>query len=124
MITRYECPVGPCEWTLDDPGPDPSEGCGDTIEEVAYSALRAHMLRAEAAIRGHLEDHGLLGLVQEIVRLRAAARLEEQGALAVMAILLRRLGGTAEITGAEIAAESGTVHREPGQFSTRFTVTG
>jgi hypothetical protein len=70
VITRYECPIGSCEWTRDDTGPEVGEGAGGTIEEAAASALRAYLLRAETAVRAHLETHSLLEWVQELARLR------------------------------------------------------
>lgn len=70
---RYECPIGECPWTMDHPGPDAAEGRGRTIEEIAFSAMRAHLLRAEAALREHLESHSLIEWVREVVRLSQQA---------------------------------------------------
>jgi len=123
VTVRYECPIGPRPWTLDNPGPDPSEGCGQTIEEIAFSAVRAHLLRSEAAIRGHLETHSLLEWAQEIQRLKTERWRSDKDALAVAAILLRRLGGSAEITDAELAAERGILQREPAIHGFRLSVT-
>lgn len=120
MITRYECPIGPCPWTTDDAE---IAGGGPRYFDSTAAMLADYLQCAEAVIRGHLETHTLLDWATEIQRLHTEHHREEQAALTVTAILLRRLGGSAEVTDAEMAAESGTVHREPGPFSTRLTVT-
>ena len=78
VITRYECPLGSCGWTREDPGPDASEGTGETIEQAAANAVRAYLLRAETAIREHLETHSLLEWAQEVMRLRGELDREKR----------------------------------------------
>ncbi len=123
-VARYECPIGSCTWTHDTAGPDLSEGTGETIEEAAFSSVRAHLLRVESVVRDHLETHSLLEWVQEVMRLREDAGRTVRNASLVAVILLRRLGGQAEITDAEAAAEQGTLAREPVPHGFRLTVTG
>jgi len=113
VITRYECPIGSCPWTRDDPGPDASEGTGETIEQAAANAVRVYLLRAESAIREHLETHSLLEWAQEVMRLRGELDREKRDASAVGASLLRRLGGSAFVSGSELTAASGTLLRTP-----------
>jgi hypothetical protein len=122
LITRYECPIGPCPWTHDDPWPDALEGSGATVEEAAFDAMLKHVTRVESAVKAHLETRPLIEWVQEIQRLRAEHWRGDRDARVIAAILLRRLGGSAEIADAEMAAEQGTLFREPTAPGFRLSV--
>lgn len=116
LATRYECPIGSCEWTRDDPGPDPSEGTGETIGQAAENAVRAYLLRAESAIREHLETHPLLEWAQEVMRLRDQAWRADRDAVLAASVLVRRLGGEVQVSDAELAAAGGRLIREPAPW--------
>lgn len=70
VITRYECPVESCPWNRDDPGPDPGDCQGETLDAAVRAGMLAYALRTEAVVRAHLETHSLLEWVQEVMRLR------------------------------------------------------
>lgn len=119
-VTRYTCPISVCPWVHDDPGP--STAGAFTSDPAAIAA--AHMLGMEGTVREHLETHPLIDWAREIARLREDAARTGRNASTVAVILLRRLGKTAEITDAEMAAEQGTLVREPVPHGFRLTVRG
>lgn len=108
-VTRHGCPIGPCPWTWDDPGPSGTVASDDDITAI----LLEHAVAAEAIIRGHLETHSMLDWVTEISRLQQERQRAERDGDRIAAILLRRLGGMAEVTDAELTAEDGMLIRHP-----------
>lgn len=106
--TVYSCPLEACEWTYAEP-PMTTAEIAATMGEDPSAVLLRHVMPAEVAARGHMEAHDLIEWVQEIGRLQRA----EADAVRVVAILLRKLGGTAVISEAELAHERGTLVRSP-----------
>lgn len=117
--TRFFCPVSRCDWTHDDPGPVLPAYAADP---AALSL--AHALEMESVIREHLETHPLIEWARELAKARSEKDAQARGVSLTVAVLLRRLGGHAEITDAELAAEQGTLTREPVPDGFRLTVTG
>ncbi len=68
------------------------------------------MMPIEVAARAHMETHDLVEWVQEIGRLQR----DVTDAHRIVAILLRKLGGSAVISEADQLHERGTLIRSPG----------
>jgi len=65
VITRFECPIGPCPWTWDEPEPElPGIGADP------YALLISRATGAESVVKAHLETHALIEWVTELARLR------------------------------------------------------
>jgi hypothetical protein len=117
QVTRLECPIGRCPWTYDDPGPSGTAAFADVA-----ALMTAHAMDVEGVVREHLETHPLIEWARELARVRGEKTAEIRAASATVGVLLRRLGGPAEITNAELAAEQGTLYREPTASGFRLAV--
>ena len=109
QITRLGCPLGSCDWHHDDPGPS----AADAFTMDAGGVAAAHAIAVESIIREHLEAHPLIEWAREVARLRDENQRADRDATLVVTVLLRRLGGSAELHDADLAAASGTLVREP-----------
>jgi hypothetical protein len=130
---RY-CPL--CPWTHNQLPPTERE-LMELASEPVTTYLRRQYEGIEAELEAHLSTHGLVDWLTEVNRLRAeqdtvrseltrvAAEKQrsERHALLTTAILVRKLGGTAQITDAEMAAEDGTLVSIPEMHGRTLTVT-
>jgi hypothetical protein len=103
------CPLSACQWQHDDV--PLVEG---TFSD-AWEALLAQNVALEDVIRTHLETHTLLEWAREVTRLQTQLEAQARDA-PIAAVLVRRLGGQAPISDAELAAETGTLVREAVPF--------
>ena len=117
--TVYQCPLRTCTWTYADLSPVEQKLWG-FFDMPPGIALIQEMAVLEAGVEAHLETHSLLEWVTEIKDLRAEldkatadAQRETRNDLLTVCVLLRKLGGTAVMTDAELAAENGTLVRCP-----------
>jgi hypothetical protein len=84
--------------------------------------MTAHAMNMEGIVREHLETHPLIEWAREVMRLRNENERTGRDAGLTVAVLLHRLGGSAEISDADMAAESGTLVREPVMHGFRLAV--
>lgn len=122
--TVYYCPLG--DWTHTQLPPTELE-LMQAATQPAVTYIRRRLQDVEAEVEAHLNAHGLIDWLTEINRLRAELEAQqaiattaatekafaERDALLVTSILVRQLGGTAEITTAEMVAASGVLVRVP-----------
>ena len=118
QTTRMHCPISSCEWHHDDPGPSAAGAFATDPNAV----MTAHVMNMEGIVREHLETHPLIEWAREVMRLRNENQQGGRVAGLTVAVLLRRLGGSAEISDADMAAESGTLVREPVMHGFRLAV--
>lgn len=122
QVTRYGCPIGSCDWTHDDGGPSiPAAYIPEGLPDPGVVAT-AHAMNLEGIVREHLETHPLIEWAREVARLRDESQRGSRDAGLVTAVLLHKLGGSAEIDDADLAAESGTLIREPAMHGFRLRV--
>lgn len=113
----YSCPLEACEWTHAELPLTEAEIAATMGADPAAVLLR-HVMPAEVAAEAHMRSHSLLEWVQEVGRLGR----EVSDAESVVAILLRKLGGSAVITMAEQTAGRGTLVRSPDLCGFTLTV--
>jgi len=125
------CPLSSCSWQHEDP-PLP-DGSGQTTDEIVADIMTKHFTALEEIVKAHLETHSLLEWVQEVRRLSDAReglraevrrlgdenrkmRREAEDAARTAAVLVRKLGGRAEVGDADLAGGHWTLVREPTAF--------
>jgi hypothetical protein len=121
----YCCPLPDCDWMHGETSWDAAALPGDRVLDVAVRQITA----TEGALAAHLGTHPLLEWVREISRLhgeldraRTAQWRGESGALLLVAILLRRLGGEVFVSDAEQVIEGGTISQMPARDGFRIWV--
>ena len=111
----YSCPLEACEWTFTEL---PLTEAGIERPGDGTAVLLRHVMAAEEEAKAHMETHGIVEWVQEIGRLQRT----EQDARRVVAVLLRKLGGSAVISEEEQLRERGTLVRSPGLMCFSLTL--
>jgi len=124
-VTIYECPLAACPWKGTGPPPPPGEAI--TSDADIWRFLRDRAMAAEEVVRAHLETHTLLEWAQEVMRLREELtatlesldcadrkmRREAVDSSYIVAALVRKLGGSADIDDADMTGGQGMLVREP-----------
>jgi hypothetical protein len=124
-VTVYECPLAACPWKGTDPPPERDEVIAS--EADVWRVMRDRAVAAEEVVRAHLETHSLLEWVQEVMRLRGELtatleslddanrkmRREAVDSSYVVAALVRKLGGSVDVSDADMAGGQGMLVREP-----------
>jgi hypothetical protein len=120
QYTQLACPFFlTCHWTHIDAGP---QGIAESTDrEHVRRVMMRHVMSVESVVRAHLETHPLEEWLREVMRLRDDGYLTDQANRAIIASLVRQIGGTAVVGDNELR-ESPALCREPVMDGLRLTV--